>query len=221
MKGLFSLNSPVMAAVAFVGNILLVNALWLVSCLPVFTIGASSCAMYSVIMKLLRGKDPTVWTAFFRAFRQNFKKATCIFLLFLIPGAFILADCWILISGVLTDNSTLVNLVQIFTLIPAVCLLILGTYAFPLTALFENTVKGTLKNAVYFALMKLPYTLVMATVNILPLLLLYFIPQLFLLLLFPLLVAGGAVQALVNCLMLRKIFRPYLPEDTDASVSSP
>ena len=213
MKGLLSPNSPVMAAVAFVGNILLINAMWLLCCLPVFTIGASTCAMYSVMMKLLRGKDPTVWTAFFRAFGQNFKHATYIFLLFLIPGAFILADCWILISGVLANSSFLVNLVQIFTLIPAACLLILGTYAFPLTALFENTVKGTLKNAVYFALMKLPYTIVMATVNILPLLLLYLVPQLFVLLLFPLLVAWGALSALVNCVVLRKLLYPYLSED--------
>ena len=213
MKGLFSLNSPVMAVLAFVGNILLINALWLICCLPVFTIGASTCAMYSVMMKLLRGKDPTVWTAFFRAFGQNFKQATCIFLLFLIPIAFILMDCCILISGVLANSSILVNLVQIFTLIPAACLLIVGTYAFPLAALFENTVKGTLKNAVYFALMKLPYTVVMATVNILPLLLLYLVPQLFVLLLFPLLVAGGALAALVNCTILRKILRPYLPND--------
>lgn len=213
MKGLFSLNSPVMAAVAFVGNILLVNALWLVCCLPVFTIGASTCAMYSVVMKLLRGKDPTVWTAFFRAFRQNFKKATCIFLLFLIPGAFILADCWILISGILANNSTLVNLVQVFTLIPAACLVILGTYAFPLTALFENTVKNTLKNAVYFSVVRLPFTLMMAALNILPLLLIYFLPDLFLLLLFPMLVAGGALVALANCAILRKILQPYLPEE--------
>lgn len=217
MKGLFSLNSPVMAAVAFVGNILLVNALWLVGCLPIITIGASTSAMYNVLMKLLRGKDPTVWTAYFQAFRSCFKKATCIFLLLLIPGFFLLVDCWILISGVLAHTPFLVRLVQIFTLIPAVCTLFLATYAFPLTAFFENTVKNTLKNAVYFIVLKFPLTVVMAALNILPLLLLYFLPQLFVLLLFPMLVAGAALPALANCAILRKILAPYLPEAEEAS----
>ena len=46
MKELFSLNSPWVKRFAMLTNLVILNLLWLVCCIPVFTIGAATAALY-------------------------------------------------------------------------------------------------------------------------------------------------------------------------------
>ena len=62
----------------FLGNMIALNILWLVTSLPIVTIGASTTAMYYTALKLHKDKDVTVWKAFFHSFKQNFMQATAI-----------------------------------------------------------------------------------------------------------------------------------------------
>ena len=56
------------------------NLLWLVCCIPVFTAGAATTAVYYVTLKLVRDEDDSTIKSFFRSFIQNFKQATAIWL---------------------------------------------------------------------------------------------------------------------------------------------
>ena len=58
-----------------VGDLLLVNLLFVVCSLPVVTIGASATAMYYVLGRIRR-QEGTVTKDFFRSFRENFRQAT-------------------------------------------------------------------------------------------------------------------------------------------------
>lgn len=211
MNRLFSMDSPVMIFLSHVGNLLLLNALWLAGCLPIITAGASTAALYRVLLKRRDGNDAWVWTTFFKAFRNNFKSATTLLLLLLIPTAIVAADCWILISGILYDQPGLLAVAQAFTLLSGIALVLVITYAFPLTAMFENSLRSTLKNAALLSVAHLPQSLLMAALNILPLLLIAFAPELFILSLFGFFVAGGALTALINSFFLRRIFAKHLP----------
>lgn len=79
MKGLFSYDNKVMQALAVVGDIAILNVVFILCCLPIFTIGAAQAGI-STGMKVLLDKedDSSPLAAFFRGFRNGFGKITII-----------------------------------------------------------------------------------------------------------------------------------------------
>ena len=67
-------------------DVLIVNLLWFFLSIPIFTIGASTTAMYYVTLKLARDDDGYTIRSFFKSFKENFKQATIIWMIFLITG---------------------------------------------------------------------------------------------------------------------------------------
>ena len=63
-------------------DLLLLNFLFIITSIPIFTIGASLCALYSVNLKMTRKEESYVIKDFFRSFRQNFRQATPSFFAF-------------------------------------------------------------------------------------------------------------------------------------------
>ena len=57
MKALFNADSPLMRFLSRVADIMLLNALWLLCCVPIVTAGAATTAMYHVTLKLAAGAD--------------------------------------------------------------------------------------------------------------------------------------------------------------------
>ena len=55
-----------------VGQLIVASIIWGVCCLPVFTIGPASTALYYCTVKVVRRGRGTVWGEFFRSFRENF-----------------------------------------------------------------------------------------------------------------------------------------------------
>ena len=53
-------------------NIFWLSILWLLCCIPVITIGASTIALYYVMLKLVKDEETTVTREFFHSFKQNF-----------------------------------------------------------------------------------------------------------------------------------------------------
>ena len=51
------------------------NILWLICSLPIFTIGASTTALFYCTLKMAEDRDEGLTRMFFRAFRSNFKPA--------------------------------------------------------------------------------------------------------------------------------------------------
>src|SRR5699024_12157957 len=54
-------------------NCCYLNLLWLICSIPIFTIGASTSALYSVTLKIARNEDVIIHRQFFKAFRENFR----------------------------------------------------------------------------------------------------------------------------------------------------
>ncbi len=126
------------------------NLLWFLCSLPIFTIGASSTALYYTALKIIRDEDNHVGATFFRAFRENFRQATVLWLILLGAGLFLAADGYILIhlrqssSGAMAVIWTLILAVVIAAAIVYVIELL---YTFPLVASVSNTNAAMLKNA--------------------------------------------------------------------------
>ena len=67
------------------GDIIIVNILFILCSIPIVTMGASMSAMYFTLLKKQRtGENGGVVKLFFKGFKDNFKQSTISWLLFLL-----------------------------------------------------------------------------------------------------------------------------------------
>ncbi|HAX53555.1 MAG TPA: hypothetical protein DIW07_01855, partial [Lachnospiraceae bacterium] len=74
-------DNVVMRALSRVCDFILLNILWMICSIPLFTIGASTTALYTVMLKIVKNEEGYIVKGFFRAFKDNFKKGTIIWLI--------------------------------------------------------------------------------------------------------------------------------------------
>ena len=86
MRNLFDIEAPIIQWVTKISLLIWMNTLWFVCCLPIVTAGASTAALYRMTFNLREDRNCSA-KAFFKAFRENFKQATGIWLLLLLAAA--------------------------------------------------------------------------------------------------------------------------------------
>ena len=126
------------------------NLLWFVCSLPIVTIGASTTALYYCCLKIVRDQDNHIGAMFFRAFRNNFKQATALWLILLGAGLFLAGDGYILYHLRQNTEGTLAvlwTLILAVVIAAAVVYVIVLEYVFPLLASVSNSNRAMLKNS--------------------------------------------------------------------------
>lgn len=153
-----------------VGDLLILNFLMIICCIPVITVGAAYTAMHYVLLKIVRDREGYLIRGFFKSFVLNFRQATLIWLLMLLVIAVYVGDIMIFnYSGIVFPKGVVIAVLAI-----AILLLMVAVYIFPLQARFENSIRNTLKNALMLALVNLPKTILMIACYALPLVICYF-----------------------------------------------
>ena len=203
----WAIDSPVMRVLGRLGDIIILNMIFVVGCIPVITIGTSLSALYAVAMKMARGEDPSVWKEFWKAYKRNFRPATICWLVMAVIAILLFVDFRII--GVLKRGSE--SMYSIMRIVLAVILgmwILMFQYLFPYIARFENTVKQTLKNAFLLMIRHLPWALLLLVILVASVLSVYIIPVL--------LVVIPAVASIVFDFILERLFRRYMsPEDLE------
>ena len=126
------------------------NLLWFVFSIPVFTVGASSTALFSVTLKIARDENPRLFLDFVKAFRDNFKQATVLWLIMLGFGMVLGIDGYILYHLYQTYTGpigVICTLGLALIIAAAIAYVITLMYLFPLTASVKNTNFNMLKNS--------------------------------------------------------------------------
>lgn len=208
MKRLFDPDTPLMRLLSQLAELAILNVLWVVCCVPLVTAGAATTGLYRAVLGMVREKGGAPWRLFLREFRGSFRRSTALWLILLGALALIGADLGLCYFWDFPGEILLLGLA------PVVLLLWLGTaaYAFPLTAQFDNTVKGTLKNAVVLAVSHPLRSLAILFLDLLPLLMLLVSADTFWRFFMFWLLLGFGVTAYVNSLLFVRIFQPYIPE---------
>lgn len=153
-----------------VGDLLILNLIVFLCCLPIVTAGAAFTALHYVLLKIVRGEEGYLIRGFFKSFRANFKQATLIWFIMILVVAVYAGDSMIFnYSGLEFPKALVIAVVAV-----AIVLLMGAVYVFPLQARFENSVKNTLKNAMILAFANLPRTILMMACYILPVVVAYF-----------------------------------------------
>lgn len=207
MGRLFRPDSPAMRFVSNIADLVALNLMWLVCCIPLVTIGPACTAMCYVARGIAKGEGPVILKTFFRAFRENFRQSLVIFLLLLLPlcmaGVYLLMAA----SGGLDHIPVLKYLCYLsMAIIAVVC-----SYVYPLLAHFENTVGNTLKNAFLLPLANPFLALVVTALNLLPILLLLINAEMFSRCVIFWLLGGCALTAVINAKMLGPFFARLAP----------
>lgn len=182
------------------------NILWLICCLPIVTIGASTTALYYTSFKIAKDEGSFITTMFFRSFKQNFKQATIIWMIMLVTGLFIGADAILLAR--LRDASTGAAAVVWTLLLAAIFACMIAyvielTIIFPLLSIASNTTANMFKNAF---LIGTHYLFVTILVVLIHYAMFYLVVNVFT----PLIIFGEGLCAVISAHILLKILRPLL-----------
>ena len=197
MKGLLDIDGPVMQYITKIVYSVWLNILWIIFCLPVFTVGASTTALFYVTLKIVRNEESSITRAFFHSLWENFRQATLIWLILLGIGIILGLDGYIFYH--MKFDSV------VWTLGTAIYIIALATYAiilmyiFPLLAGFNNTIWAMFKNSLMIGMRFLLCTVLMSLV--------YFIMVVVAIRFFtPVIIFGEGLCALLCSYLLSNIF---------------
>lgn len=190
------------------------NMLWLLCSIPVFTAGAATAALYDVTLRIARGEETSLTSRYFRAFRENFRQATVLWLILLALGALLSLDGYILYNlyksttGVVSITCTLGLAVVI---VAAILYGIVLLYIFPLIASVRNGNWAMLKNALLIGIRYLFCTILVFAIHFA---MFFVVVALFT----PLVIFGEGLCALLSSYLLGNVIRmcSYIPEDSDS-----
>lgn len=199
---IFAYDGAVSKFLERIFDLMLLHILWVVFSLPLITIGASTTALFTVTMRMVRKEEGYVLKSFLRAFRDNFMKSTVIWLCFV--SAFGWCVGMILIS--MHSGSQALKLLSLAQAALVVLLVLALQYVFPIQARYENTVAQTIKNAFILSLKFLPYSIGMLAAVAAPVLATAYLGRAYALLLFLWMFFGSSLIALGDSYLVTMVF---------------
>jgi len=154
MSHLFNENSPIVVFLTRFFDLLILNWIFLFTCLPIITIGPAITALYTVTLRMADGDNPYILKTYFSSFGKNFKGSLLIWLPLLFGLVFFGVDLYIVHTQL--DKSLL--FLQFPILLFLFCIISILIYVFPVFAIFDNSLTKTTKNALLLSMSNLPLT---------------------------------------------------------------
>ena len=189
----FEEGNPFQGFLNKVTDLLILNLVTLLLCLPVITAGAALTAMHYVLLKMVRGEEGYILQSFFRAFKREFRQATIMWFLFMALAALMVSTLTMVLQGGGSYPLWLPSSILVVAVLELICMI----YSFAMQSRFDNSVYHTILNAVTLTFAELPSSLEMAVITLVPL-----IAFIFATILLPLLVLFGLSVPGYACAMI-------------------
>lgn len=213
----FRFDGPFHNFMGRIFDLVLLHLLWVLCSLPVITIGASTSALLTVTLKMAKNEEAYIVKSFWKAFKSNLKQGT---------------KLWIIVAGVFTwlilvmkicmaGNNEMLKILAI----PNAGLLVVAVlalmYVFPIQAMFENSVGNILKNSLICSLRYLPYSILLAGVIVVPILLTGFVESIFPFMVTLWIFGGSSLIAFADSFILNRVFAQVIGvENVQADIQS-
>lgn len=214
MSRFFNMESPIFVFLSRMADLMILNVVFLITCIPIVTIGAAWSSLYYVTLKMIRNEESYIVRSYFKSFKQNFKQSTLMWIIVLILGFLLYMDLRIMTvmessagSNVIRIGIYMLGLVGIFVL----------QYLFPLVAKFFNSTKNMFRNAFLMAIRHLPQTVVMAVISTGSVILTFLNGWTLTYGLLIWIMVGFALVAMANSWFLVRIFDNYVPKEEESS----
>lgn len=202
MAGIFHPDSKLIRLMTRLTNLVCLNLLWIIGCIPVITAGAATTAMYAVLFDYLTDREDAVFKPFLRAFRDNFRQATPLWLMHLLVAAALGAGVFYMTLGVETWVKVIFG-AAVFVYAAA------ASYCYPLFARYHTTRKAALFNSFFLTFRHLLSSLCVVALNALPFGLILTVPAIFWQTILAWTLIGFSLCACFNAKILLGIFRQH------------
>ena len=153
MGNLFNIDGKVYRFLETLANIMGVSLLWVLYSIPIFTIGASTTALYLTVHKVIRHNEGRVWQLFWGTFKSNFKQATVLWLFLLLVCAFFAVDGYI--CYILSDVIPVLKWILVLVVVLLVFCVMWSLYWFPYISHIQDSNKAVLKNTLIMCVLHL------------------------------------------------------------------
>jgi uncharacterized membrane protein YesL len=150
----FSVDSPLYRFLSRFLDILKLNFMWLLFCIPIITIGASTVAAMSVALKMVDDEEGYIGKGFIKAFKENWRQGTILFIITVVAAYAVYLDFQLF--NAVEGNPIIFLIVGIVSCFIVVLSLV---YAYPLIARYENTIVKTIQNSFEISKRYFPRTL--------------------------------------------------------------
>jgi uncharacterized membrane protein YesL len=205
MREFFSMDGSFNKYGGFVADTFILSLLWIFFSLPIFTIGASTTALFYVTTRRISNREGYLSTDFWQSFKANFFRATAVWLVIFFMVLLILISMF---AGIQMGDELplggIVLPVQIATLAE---IIFVSVYIFPVLARFDMGVKEALKTSFFMANRHLLTSITCVGLVVGMLLFVFFVPPIF-----PLIFVIPGASAMLSSVLIMKIFKKYRPE---------
>ena len=186
------------------------NMLFLLTSIPIFTIGAGYTAMYVTIHHAMEDRGTSIHRTYFEKFKENFKQSTLIWIIGMILFAIFASDYYFALTGGIGGLATVLSvLAGIGILLTSFVML----WSLALTGLFENTLGKTVSNGLFISLKNAPRSFAMTILSLSPLLSLWWAPDKWSMELLLLVLLWAAAIAYCNVTLTKDVFARYMGQD--------
>lgn len=201
---LFSMDGKFLESFNLITDLVILNLLWLLCCIPIITIGASTSALYQITLQITENRESYISRSFFKAFRENFKQATIVWLTALVIGSVLLSDLFIVSHFFVGPVISIIS-----GLILVVCILLFAgaLYFFPVIAYFRNSTKKIFINSFRLAFGHLGTTIQLFLIGLIPPLVIALFQEKLILGSFLILIIIPSLTVLLKSHLLSKLFR--------------
>ena len=203
MGGIFNMDGPFFKFGNAIADIMILSLIWILFSIPLFTIGASTTALFYVTTRRISDKEGYLFKDFYTSFKDNFKLSTKLWLLWVVMFGLVISNIYMLRSFDFDPlMATILLPIQMIILIE---LFITSLYIFPITARFEMSFRQIIKSAFFMANRHMLTTISCVVTFILILVASVWIFE-------PIFIVSMGLYAYATSYMFMQVFRKYRPE---------
>ncbi|MBR6271532.1 MAG: YesL family protein [Lachnospiraceae bacterium] len=150
MRSILDSESKPLQFLATLGDYILLNVIYILCCLPVFTTGAAQAGLYTALRSLDPDEgDKHFIRAFFRGFKAGFLKITLLWLLVTLP-ALVVGYLFFAASVLRTSDNDAASLPTIFGVAASIFGMLFGSVLTLFHSRFECTGRQLMRNVMIF-----------------------------------------------------------------------
>lgn len=213
MRSIFGPDSALFRFVERLVNLVLLNFLYLIFCIPIVTIGPATVALRYVTLKYAANEEERVWAPFIHSFKQNLKQGIALGTITTVLGVFLALDLYWIYS--LASAGDVFNMfILVMVAIACILYLMMTAYIYPMMARYDNSLKQMFRMAVVLAIRHLPATICLAIIAAAPIVLMFYTLGALILSLMFYFFIGFAAIAFLQDKLIHRIFLQYTPAET-------
>ncbi|MBR5386790.1 MAG: DUF624 domain-containing protein [Clostridiales bacterium] len=211
MRDLLKPTNPVMRFLTAVFNLMIANLFFIITSIPIVTMGPSLVALYKITFEILDGEEVFLFQDFYGALFKNIKRSVLLWIPMLLVSLIMGYSVFLVWAGLEGTKFWMMLPPLLFIFI----IFSVGAYAFPLLSQCYDPLKDVIRNSFLLAIGHLPTTIFIFLLHFVVYGIICLFDSVSIVLLSVMLFIGFALMALISSFFLRRIFLPYLPKEEE------